>query len=205
MYSRLFIRLKGKKIGLLVFLVGTILLLSACTKPYVGRTVSYSAPFWCMCYNLPKTCIQNTDFFIFDFKISQGSISGEYIIEGGATYKGKGGFSKLATGGKFGGSSFALVLAKDGIVIDYLLLNLMGTDLDRKLPFKTRFKSLPFDAVGIDYKVTVYDWEDSALQRYLFQEVFDCCVSKMGSTYKKWYSGCGSSTGYDQIGYAIGQ
>ena len=127
--------------------------LSACTKRYVGRIVSYSSSYWCIVYNLPKTCKLGTEdgWFIFDFTISKGQVEGEYVIEGnidGTKGKAKS-WSFLVTSG----CRFSLVLAYNEVVIDCIGFFPLGDRLVRKIPFKMKFKSTPFDAVFIDYEV----------------------------------------------------
>ena len=143
---------KKRRISVFLFAIMLTLSISACTKRYVGRRVSYSNPYMCTCFNLPKACTTNTRHFTFDFEISKGDTPGVYVIEGGATYKGAGGFSTLREGSVGG---FDLLLARGGEIIDSLSLMLRGTDLDHRISFRRTFKSQGFDAVGITYQIVV--------------------------------------------------
>ena len=138
-----------------VMVIILCLSLSACTKQYVGKRIGYNHPNFCTIYNLPKSCTLNTEYFTFDFTISEGDISGEYVVEGDATYKGQGGFDNLMIGGTHG-SDFYFLLANGGEIIDSFSFMLRGTDLGRSLSFRKKFKcDHPFDAAGITYNVSV--------------------------------------------------
>ncbi len=149
---------RKKRILILPVALMLTLFLSACTKPYVGMKANYIDPLFCTCNELPRTCITYTPAFTFDIIISKSDAPGEYVIEGGATYSGQGGFSTLRLGSAGGmqGSKFYLLLAKNGEIIDSLFLMPVGTDLDRRIAFNRKtFKSQDFDAVGIIYQIVV--------------------------------------------------
>ncbi len=143
-----------RKLLMIVLLVIILCLsLSACTKRYVGTRINYYHPQICVIYQLPKSCTINTEHFMFDFTISAGEEPGEYFITGGATYQRADIFSSMLHGG-MGDSHFYLLVANDSIIIDSLSLNIRGS-LGQRLSFKRKFKSIPFDAVGIAYDITL--------------------------------------------------
>ena len=150
--------LRNTKVKLYLFAGCIILMLLACSKPYVGRRVNSDSPFWCKVNELPASCSQAGDELRFDYEIKKGIIPSEYIIEGHVTYTGLG-FSTLVKGGKFGsgGSHFALVLARKGIVTDYIRLFVGGADLDLAMPFKKTFNSFLFDRAAIAYSIIISD------------------------------------------------
>lgn len=128
--------------------------LSSCKKMYVGTKVGYFHPNFCTTYSFPKSCIIDTEHFTFDFTISVTDISGEYVIEGVATYHGQGGFDNLRTGGT-NDSRFYILTTKGGEIIDSFMFSLHGSNIGRSLPFKKKFKTDYFDTVGIAYNVVV--------------------------------------------------
>ena len=147
--------LRNTKVKLCLFAVCIILMLLACSKPYVGRRVNSDNPYWCKVDELPASCSQADDEFRFDYEMKEGIIPSEYIIEGHATHTGLG-FSTLVRG-QWGGSHFALVLARKGIITDYIRLSLGGANLDLPMPFTRTFNSYLFDRAIIVYSAVLSD------------------------------------------------
>ncbi len=110
---------------LLVILLCFSLLQCNLPKQFVGRKTGYNNPYFCSISNLPESCMLNLEHFTFVFTISEGNMSGEYVVEGKATYKGQGGFDTLVIGGK-GSSTFYFLLANGGEIIDSFTFMLTG-------------------------------------------------------------------------------
>ena len=53
-----------------------------------------------------------------------------------------------------GESNFYLLLAKDGVIIDSVIVKPRGKSLSHRLPFEKALKCEPFDAAGLTYEVT---------------------------------------------------
>ncbi len=133
--------------------IGAVALVSACTHKYVGRQVDVDTPFWCVSESLPASCTlgDESEAFLFDFTVSRGSVDGEYIVEG--FMDGSAGALKSISTLVRGQCRFGLVLARDGVVIDYISFSPDELYLSRKIPFKKTFTSEPFDAISISYNV----------------------------------------------------
>ena len=150
-----FKELDSSKCFILIPMIVLILtfFLSSCAKPYIGRRVNTYSSRWCSYYNVSKTCNIKDDWFVFEFTISNVQEDGKYLIEGTIdTSQGK---AKSWTRIERKDSNFALILANDGVVTDYISFLPMGTYLGRKLPFKKRFETQPFDAITITWNVSV--------------------------------------------------
>jgi len=146
-----------KKFSMIVLLMITLcLFLTQCNLPkrFVGGRIGYNHPKFCAIDQLPKTCTIQTEFFMVDFTISSGTEPGEYFITGGAKHQGASSFGQLVTGGE-GTSKFYVLLAKDGVIIDSIIVMPRGKSLNLRLPFKKTFKCEPFDAAGFSYDIMI--------------------------------------------------
>ncbi len=134
-------------------IIAVVALVSACTHRYVGRQVNVDTPFWCVCEDLPASCAlgDESEAFLFDFTVSKGSAEGEYIVNG--SMDGSSGALKSISTLVRSQCRFGLVLAKDGVVIDFISFSPDGIYLSRKTTFKKTFTSEPFDAISISYNV----------------------------------------------------
>ncbi len=137
--------------------ISLIVFVSACAHKYVGREVDARAPSWCSRSDSPASCaLGNPDEpYQFEFTVSEGSVEGEYIAEG--TMDGSEGSLKSITALVESESRFGLVLAKDGVVVDYIAFSPTGGWVSGKAAFKRTFTSAPFDAVTVSYKVLARD------------------------------------------------
>ncbi|MCP4691454.1 MAG: hypothetical protein GY859_25645 [Desulfobacterales bacterium] len=133
--------------------IAVIALASGCAHKYVGRDVNVNTPFWCSSPDLPVSCVMGDqgEAFVFEFTTSRGGVEGEYVVEG--TIDGTEGTLKSIDALVRSDCRFGLVLAKDGVVIDYIAFSPDGVYLSRKIPFKKTFTSEPFDAITITYNV----------------------------------------------------
>ena len=129
-----------KRHGLLLTLIVTSLLwvnIIACSlpKPYVGE--KYNTLFWCHCTDYPKDCVQKTEYFVYEYTVSEGETGDEYIIQG--TMDGSGGSVKSWSSIVHNESQFRILLANDSVVVDNIPFRPMGDRLTGKIPFKTNF------------------------------------------------------------------
>jgi hypothetical protein len=152
-----------KKIVFRVFLsLGLAGLISACAyqSPYVGRLVDTRSGFWCKCAALPASCHVETEYFVFDCRVSSSSSIGESIIRGTTTYTGKGGFSRLGGGStspNMPPTRFIVITAKNGIITGSFPLSLQDDNLNHPIAFDGTIKTRDFDAIAFDYGGTLRD------------------------------------------------
>ena len=123
--------------------------LTACAvKQYVGEPFDYSASGVCKCPTLPAECQVPTKHFDFTFKVAQLSPE-TYQIEGESQVA-----KNLQSLGQIQTGTFTFLLAKDGKVIDNVIVNPHG-DLWSTLPFKKEFTSKEgFDGIMVTYNIS---------------------------------------------------
>ncbi len=134
-------------------IITVVALGAGCTHRYVGKRVAVDTPFWCVCENLPASCAlgDETEAFFFDFTVSRGGAEREYVVEG--TMDASAGALKSISVLDRSQCRFGLVLAKNGVVVDYIAFSPDGIYLSSKFTFKKTFTSEPFDAISISYHV----------------------------------------------------
>lgn len=146
-----------KKVALLTVLIVCSMALISCGKRYVGLTVdTRSNPYWCNISSLPYTCRNGTekDICIVNSTIAKGTAEGRYIAEGvvdfsQGTFKSWGNLQDA-------GTRFAIVLAKDGVIVDThsFMLRTMGSA--KEVPFSVDFECPGgFDAVTFVGEATI--------------------------------------------------
>jgi hypothetical protein len=124
-------------------------LFTACVqKPMVGKSVNYNNPTICSFSILPKVCLIEVGMFVFEFQISEGNTSEEYMIDGSFV-------CELWPNLDVGNSMFWLILINNGTTIDQIAFRPKGGNLTSGVPFSKSFKCPSFDAVAITYKARV--------------------------------------------------
>lgn len=130
---------------------------AGCKKRYVGQPVNPGHPSLCHCRDLPAECVIQDTYFLFAASVRQGETPEEKVVEGTAQYMGQGGFGTIMSAGPYGGSTFSILLVKDGVVVDNQLLNMTGDDLDNPLSFKKTVTGIDFDSLLFWYAVAIRD------------------------------------------------
>ncbi len=126
-------------------------LLSGCA--IVGAPIDPNSPIWARNSSnaLKSDIVQQTEHFRFVYTISQNGAEGGYKIEGNGEYVGSSTFSR----GIAGGSTFALALAHNGVIVAYEHLPILWQELAKAVTFSKNFNAPAFDQSGITYYIEV--------------------------------------------------
>ena len=152
----------GKAVLKLLLIVFLVPVMAGCVKPCVGRTVhTRGNPYWCYRpggspsgEGLPfESCVLKDEWFEFTFTVRAGEKAGEYVVEGfvDGTQGGAKSWSHLVPRD----SRFSLLVARDDVIVDNVCFHPQGDSLSRKLPFRATITGGPFDALTVDWKVSV--------------------------------------------------
>ena len=138
-----------KPIYITIFIV---FLLSGCTlkKPYVGLEVNTNN--WPQ-YRSGQHITFRSDAAKFEITVTDSQEEGEYNLEG--IMDGSEGVLKSISHLVIRDCRFSILLAKNGVVVDNISFFPRGKDHRHKLPFKKKFKTVPFDSISISYQMSV--------------------------------------------------
>lgn len=124
----------------------TLALLSSCST-YVGKPVNMNHPSVCRCIELPKECSVGGDGILVKYTISKSG--SQYLLEGTAEYAG-------ATWTEFSSARFELLLIKDSVIIESVIIAAGQGSLERGVRFKRKFTPQgPFDSTLLGFNMDV--------------------------------------------------
>jgi hypothetical protein len=148
LFSKFYCRIGGVAIISIIF----VLLYSGCSlkSPYVGRMVNTEN--WAK-YFSGENITFPTDAANFELTITKTKEDEEYFLEG--TMDGSEGSLKSISHLVASECRFNLLLAKNNVIVDSISFFPIGDDHTRKLAFKRKFKTVPFDSVTLIYTMSV--------------------------------------------------
>lgn len=144
---------KWCKIICSISMISMVALVISCADRYIGRQVDPSQLY--SITSLPETYFMGDedDYLAFEITFSRGEAEGEYIMEGYVDPT----VGKAKSWDTFQtkGCHYSVLLAKNGVITDRVSFSPSGNSLGRKLPFKKKFQTAPFDAFTIIWKIVV--------------------------------------------------
>ncbi len=138
---------------LVMAIILLLTLFPSCADRYIGK--QFDTSWWWQVNSLPASATMGdeNDYLVFEMTISKTEVDGEYLLEGYVDPT----VGKAKSWATFQTNKchFSIILAKDGVVTDRVSFHPEGSSLSRKLPFRRKFKTGPFDAVTVTWKAGV--------------------------------------------------
>ena len=144
----------GSRNGLILITLFLVINSVSCGKEFVGRQVNTNTQNWCQINALLSTCVQNDQWFVWEYSIEKGSKENEYILKG--TADGSRGGAKSVGNIVLSESRFSLILANNDTVVENINFRLRGNEINAPVSFKKIFEcQSSFNAATIFWSATV--------------------------------------------------